>query len=234
MVKRRRLVLLKAKRRIAHAVAQASEIICAKKATQRLAVNIDLHSHFFPIDALQNPGKYEDRAPKLVLDKGQLSVRSQIGFRSGLAPGAYDASARIKALDDMQIDLQAISPSPILLFYWEEAAVAAHFSRQQNEAIHAVVRRHSDRFVGFGSVPLQNVADSIAIAEEAKSMGLKGLEIGNAVGDKSLDDPSFEPFFSAAAGRIFARSSPATWSSVLQPVTMLSLRTKRAKDWSWS
>ncbi|MBM4298718.1 MAG: amidohydrolase, partial [Deltaproteobacteria bacterium] len=52
--------------------------------------------------------------------------------------------------------------------------------------------------VGFGSVPLQSVAESIAIAEEAKSMGLKGLEIGNAVGDKPLDDPSFEPFFEAA------------------------------------
>jgi aminocarboxymuconate-semialdehyde decarboxylase len=47
-------------------------------------------------------------------------------------------------------------------------------------------------------VPLQSVADSIAIAEEAKSMGLKGLEIGNAVGDKPLDDPIFEPFFAAA------------------------------------
>jgi aminocarboxymuconate-semialdehyde decarboxylase len=98
----------------------------------------------------------------------------------------------------MQIDLQAISPSPILLFYWEEAAVAAHFSRKQNEAIHAVVQKHPDRFVGFGSVPLQSVADSVAIAKEAKSMGLKGLEIGNAVGDKPLDDPNFEPFFAAA------------------------------------
>ena len=47
-------------------------------------------------------------------------------------------------------------------------------------------------------MPLQSVADSIAIAEEAKSMGLKGLEIGNAVGDKPLDDPIFEPFFAAA------------------------------------
>jgi aminocarboxymuconate-semialdehyde decarboxylase len=161
-------------------------------------MNIDLHSHFFPIEALQSPGRYEDRAPKLVLEKGRLSVTSKIGFRPGLGPGAYDVSARIKSLDDMQIDLQAISPSPILLFYWEEATVAAHFSRKQNEAIYAVVRKHPDRFVGFGSVPLQSVADSIAIAEESKSMGLKGLEIGNAVGDKPLDDPSFIPFFEAA------------------------------------
>jgi aminocarboxymuconate-semialdehyde decarboxylase len=161
-------------------------------------MNIDLHSHFFPVDALQNPGKYAARAPKLVLDRDKLSVTSQIGSRPGLGAGAYDPAARIKALDEMKIDVQAISPSPILLFYWEEAAVAAHFSRRQNEAIHAVVEKHPDRFVGFGSVPLQSVADSVAIAEEAKSMGLKGLEIGNAVGDKPLDDPSFEPFFEAA------------------------------------
>ena len=161
-------------------------------------MNIDLHSHFFPVEALQNPGKYERHAPKLVLDKGKLSVTSQIGLRSGLAAGAYDPGARIKALDEMQIDMQAISPSPILLFYWEEPAVAAHFSRKQNAAIQAVVQTHPDRFVGFGSVPLQSVVDSIAIAEEAKSMGLKGLEIGNAVGDKPLDDPVFEPFFEAA------------------------------------
>jgi aminocarboxymuconate-semialdehyde decarboxylase len=115
-----------------------------------------------------------------------------------LGAGAYDPVARIKALDEMKIDMQAISPSPILLFYWEDAAVAAHFSRRQNEAIQDVVNKHPDRFIGFGSVPLQSVSESIAIAREAKSMGLKGLEIGNAVGDKPLDDPSFEPFFQAA------------------------------------
>ena len=130
-------------------------------------MKIDLHSHFFPVDALQNPGKYENRAPKIVLDSGKLSVTSQIGSRPGLAPGAYDPSARIKALDQMSIDMQAISPSPILLFYWEDSAVAAHFSRKQNEAIQQVVKRHPDRFVGFGSVPLQSIADSIEIAREA-------------------------------------------------------------------
>jgi len=161
-------------------------------------MNIDLHSHFFPVDALQNPGQFENHAPKLVLENGKLSVTSKIGSRPGLGAGAYDPAARVKALDAMKIDLQAISPSPILLFYWEDAAVAAHFCRRQNEAIQAVVGKYPDRFIGFGSVPLQSVTDSIAIAEEAQSMGLKGLEIGNAVGDQPLDDPSFEPFFEAA------------------------------------
>ena len=161
-------------------------------------MNIDLHSHFFPLEALQSPGKYESHAPKLVLNGDKLSVTSQIGFRPGLGAGAYDPIARIKALDEMKIDKQALSPSPILLFYWEEAAVAAHFSRRQNEAICAVVKQHPDRFIGFGSVPLQSVGDAIAIAEEAKNMGLKGLEIGNAVDDKPLDHPQFEPFFAAA------------------------------------
>jgi aminocarboxymuconate-semialdehyde decarboxylase len=161
-------------------------------------MNIDFHSHFFPVEELQNSGKYQSRAPKIVLDKGKLSVTSQIGSRPGLGPGAYNPSARIKALDQMSIDIQAISPSPILLFYWEEPAVAAHFSRKQNEAIQELVNKHPDRFVGFGSVPLQSIADSIEIAREAKSMGLKGLEIGNAVGDRPLDDASFEAFFDAA------------------------------------
>ena len=79
--------------------------------------------------------------------------------------------ARIKALDEMSIDLQAISPSPILLFYWEEPAVAAHFSRKQNEAIQEIVKKHPDRFVGFGSVPLQSIPDAVTIAKEAKSYG---------------------------------------------------------------
>jgi aminocarboxymuconate-semialdehyde decarboxylase len=160
-------------------------------------MNIDLHSHFFPIEALQSPGKYQDKAPRVVLEKGKLTVASGGGMRGNLGEGAYDPRARIKALDEMRIDLQAISPSPILLFYWDAPATAAYFSLRQNEAIQTVVQKHPDRFVGFGSVPLQSISESIAIAREAKNIGLKGLEIGTAVGDKPLDDSLFEPFFDA-------------------------------------
>jgi aminocarboxymuconate-semialdehyde decarboxylase len=161
-------------------------------------MNIDLHSHFFPIEALQSAGKFRDRAPRVVVESGRLTVSSGGGTRRNLSPGAYDALARIHDLDKLEIDVQAISPSPIMLFYWDEPAAAGYFSRLQNEAIQSIVARHPDRFVGFGSVPLQSVAESIAIAREAKKLGLKGLEIGTAVGDKQLDDGVFEPFYEAA------------------------------------
>jgi aminocarboxymuconate-semialdehyde decarboxylase len=163
-------------------------------------MNIDLHSHFFPVEQLSKPARYQDRAPKVALEKGKLTVTSGGGMRGNLGEGAYDPLARIQALDQMGIDIQAISPSPILLFYWDEPAAAAYFSRLQNEALQAVVTKHPDRFIGFGSVPLQSVTEAIAIAGEAKQLGLKGLEIGTSVGVRPLDDPVFEPFYETAQG----------------------------------
>ncbi len=161
-------------------------------------MNIDLHSHFFPLEAFRSAAKHRDKAPQIILENGRYAVISGGGKRGNLIEGAYDAAARIRELDRMSIDLQAISPSPILLFYWEEPAAAAYFSRLQNEAVQQVVNAHPDRFVGFGSVPLQSVQEAIVLAREAKHLGLKGLEIGTGVEGKPLDDPEFEPFFDEA------------------------------------
>ncbi len=161
-------------------------------------MNIDLHSHFFPIEAFKGAGKFRDKAPKAELADGRLTIRSGGGTRANVPAGMYDAGVRLGELDRMRIDLQALSPSPIMLFYWDEPAAAGYFSRLQNEAIRAVAAEHPDRFVGFGSAPLQDVVEAIAVAEHAKQIGLKGIEIGTAVGDKQLDDPVFERFFEAA------------------------------------
>jgi aminocarboxymuconate-semialdehyde decarboxylase len=160
-------------------------------------MNIDIHSHFFPLDAFRKAEKYRDSAPKVTLEKERYTVASRAGTRGNLGEGAQNAQARMRELDRMSIDIQAISPSPILLFYEEQPAAASYFSRLQNEAIAEVVRAHPDRFVGFGTVPLQDVSEAIAVAREAKELGLRGLEIGTSVEGKPLDDPEFEPFYDA-------------------------------------
>ena len=62
-------------------------------------MNIDLHSHFFPVEALQNPGKFENHAPKLALHGGKLSVKSRIDFRPDLGLGAYAPMAKVLQLE---------------------------------------------------------------------------------------------------------------------------------------
>lgn len=163
-------------------------------------MNIDLHSHFFPIEAFQSASKFRDRAPSAERSGGRLTIKSGGGTRANLTAAMYDGAVRLGELDRMQIDLQALSPSPIMLFYWDDPAAAGYFSRLQNDAIRAVAGQYPERFVGFGSAPLQDVGEAIAVAEHAKRIGLKGLEIGTAVGEKQLDDPVFEPFFEAAQG----------------------------------
>ncbi len=173
----------------------------AKNSTQERydgTMNVDLHSHFFPLEAFRRAGRYREKAPEVTLENGRYAVASGRGKRGNLSDGAYDVAARIRELDRMGIDIQAISPSPILLFYWDQPDCAAYFCRLQNEAIQEVVNAHPDRFVGFGSVPLQNSREAIALAQEAKQLGLRGLEIGTSVEGKALDDPDFEPFFEAA------------------------------------
>ena len=127
-----------------------------------------------------------------------MSVTSQIGFRPGLGAGAYDPLARIKALDEMHIDMQAISPSPICFFTGKMPTVVAHFSRRQNEAIQDVVKKHPDRFIGFGSVPLQSVPNPLLSPGKRRAWGLRGWRSATRWRTSRSTIRSFEPFFQIA------------------------------------
>src|SRR5262249_27107465 len=100
-------------------------------------MSIDLHSHFFPVQAFQGAGKFRDKAPVAELTGGRLTIKSGGGTRANLTAAMYDAAVRLGELDRMQIDLQALSPSPIMLFYWDDAAAAGGFFRPLDAAVPA-------------------------------------------------------------------------------------------------
>ncbi|HLI19918.1 MAG TPA: amidohydrolase family protein [Stellaceae bacterium] len=105
---------------------------------------------------------------------------------------------RIKDMDRMGIDIQAVSPSPTY-YYWTEPELGRECARLINNRIADVVASHPDRFVGLGTVPLQAPALAVAELERlVKELGLKGVEIGTNVGGVDLSDPRFRPFFAKA------------------------------------
>ena len=91
---------------------------------------------------------------------------------------------RLRDMDKMGVDVQAISPSPFHFQYWLEPELARRVSRSVNEHLAGIVAGHPDRFVALAHVPLQ--APDLA-SEELRycvtRLGFRGAEIGtNVVG----------------------------------------------------
>lgn len=110
-------------------------------------------------------------------------------------------AVRLKDMDKMGIDIQVVSPAPIQYFYFTEPELGAQISRDINESIALVVAQRPDRFVGMGTIPLQDVDLAIKELEYAVNvLGLRGVQICTNVNGKNLTDPSLklERFFAKA------------------------------------
>lgn len=102
----------------------------------------------------------------------------------------------------MGVDVQAISVVPPQYFYWAEPSVGVEAARVTNDRIADVVSERPDRFVGLGTVPLQDVDAALDELERITSvLGLRGVEICTQVNGLDLDDPRFEPFFAEVEAR---------------------------------
>lgn len=103
---------------------------------------------------------------------------------------------RLADMDTMGIDVQAISPAPVQMFYWTEPDLGLATARVVNDNIAGIVAKHPDRFVGLGTIPFQ--APELAIQELerlVKSLGMRGIEISSNVAGEDLSAERFRKIF---------------------------------------
>ena len=107
-----------------------------------------------------------------------------------IRPKMESLDERLADMDRMGVDIQAISVSPYQFYYWAEPEPGRAAARMINDSIAGAVAEHPDRFVGLGSVPLQNTEMAVAELERCvKDLGLRGVEIHSRVGDDELSAP---------------------------------------------
>jgi aminocarboxymuconate-semialdehyde decarboxylase len=109
-----------------------------------------------------------------------------------------DPAARIADMDRLGIDVQAVSCTPFVLYADAPADVALAVAQANNDSLAAVARAHEERFAPLASVPLQAPEAAARELERAARLGLRGVEVPARAGALDLDDPSLEPFWSAA------------------------------------
>ena len=161
---------------------------------------IDIHTHILP------PG-WEDWAARYGVS-GWPACRLHDACNATLYLGekefrklderSFSPARRIADMDAEAIGLQMISPVPVMLCYWGAAEATDAFARMQNDFIAGVVQKHAGRFVGAGTVALQDARLAIRELERLKQMEFPAVEIGSQVNGRDFDDPQLFDFFAAA------------------------------------
>jgi aminocarboxymuconate-semialdehyde decarboxylase len=164
-------------------------------------LRIDFHTHVISEEFLNLAEKYgDDRWP--TLEKtcscgANIMIKGKV-FRE-ITDQAWDEKVRLKDMEKEGIDIQVLSPIPVTFSYWSEPEQGLELARFQNDFIASLVKENPDKFIGLGTVPLQDVNLAIQEMDRAiNELGLKGIEIGSNVNGKNLDDESLDLFFKAA------------------------------------
>ena len=111
----------------------------------------------------------------------------------------WDAGVRLKEMDETDVSVQVLSTIPVLFNYWAKPEHGYETSRFFNDHIAQCVVHEPRRFIGIGTVPLQDIDLAIKEMERCvKELKMPGLEIGSNINGKNLSDPYFFPFWEAA------------------------------------
>jgi aminocarboxymuconate-semialdehyde decarboxylase len=102
-------------------------------------------------------------------------------------------------MDMTEVNVQVLSTIPVLFNYWAKPEHGLETARFFNDHIAQCVDHHPDRFIGIGTVPLQDIDISIKEMERCVTeLRMPGLEIGSNINKRNLSDPYFDPFWKAA------------------------------------
>jgi aminocarboxymuconate-semialdehyde decarboxylase len=113
-----------------------------------------------------------------------------------IKPKMQSLDERIADMDRMGVDIQAVSISPYQYYYWSEPGIGRDVSRLINDDLASAIDENPDRFVGLGTVPLQNTEMAINELDRCvNELGFKGIEINSQISGEELSAPRLAPFW---------------------------------------
>lgn len=162
---------------------------------------IDIHTHILPENLPDWAAKF-GYGGFVSLDhhvhcRAKMMIDSKF-FRE-IESNCWDPVVRMSDCDRQHIDIQVISTIPVLFSYWAKAQDTYDVSRYLNDHIADVVRRYPNRFIGLGTIPMQD--PDLACQELIRcvtELGLAGVEIGSHINDWNLNEKALFPIYQCA------------------------------------
>ena len=162
---------------------------------------IDIHTHILPENLNEVTNSFSDPRflrMELIDDQSAMLKKDGEAFRK-VDCNCWNHQKRIQECDTTRVDVQVLSTIPVLFSYWAKDDEGLMLSRFLNDHIAKVVRNAPKRFIGLGTVPMQNI--DLAIEEMDRcitKLNLPGIEIGSNVNGRNLSEAEFQPIFEHA------------------------------------
>jgi aminocarboxymuconate-semialdehyde decarboxylase len=158
-------------------------------------MKIDIHAHVFPRIAREEALAANERAPWLADEgdgRGHI-MQDDARFRP-VEARLWDPQARLPWMDEAGIDVQFVCATPIMFGYAWDAAKAASWCDRMNDRMVEFCATDARRLKPLAQVPLQDIDAACRAVTRARDAGHIGVQIGNHVGPKGLDDPGMLDF----------------------------------------
>ncbi|MBL4909290.1 MAG: amidohydrolase [Alteromonadaceae bacterium] len=162
---------------------------------------IDMHSHFLPkiwpdlaekFGSANWPWMKHTQTGKAMLMLGDKEFRP-------IYQACWDGATRIEEMDKDNIDIQIMSATPVLFAYARPAQQANECAQLFNDLSLEICSHDPQRLKTLAQVPLQDIDASCIEVSRAVKNGHIGVQIGNHVGNKNLDDEGLVTFLQHCA-----------------------------------
>lgn len=118
-------------------------------------------------------------------------------FFREIESNCWDAELRIEDYKKFNTQVQVVCTIPVMFSYWAKAHDCLELSKFLNDDLADLVVKHPKKYIGLGTVPMQDADTAIEELERCKAIGLKGIQIGSNINDENLSEDKFYPIFEA-------------------------------------
>src|SRR5271155_1133816 len=162
---------------------------------------IDIHNHFFPDSWPDLAARYGTPNWPWIkhTEPGQADIMIGDRFFRHIYSACWDPEVRLREMDRDGIDVQVMSATPVLFAYERPVEHALDCAQLFNDAALELCCRGKGRLKSICQVPLQDIDAACKELSRCMRAGHLGVQIGNHVGDKNLDDPGVVTFLQHCA-----------------------------------
>jgi aminocarboxymuconate-semialdehyde decarboxylase len=158
---------------------------------------IDMHAHCLPRITRDEAFAVDaERAPWLDVEPGGKRGHIMLGERRfrPVTSSLWDPLQRVAELDAQGVALQVVCATPVMFGYAWPAQRTAAWAARMNEHVLGYCAAAPTRLKALAQVPLQDLDLACREANRAMDSGCIGVQIGNHVGERDLDDEALVQF----------------------------------------